>query len=418
MPFEDFTPFIPATFVTAKDGRGYVATVLVKATLAMRHDAFAEPLDDQLFPQGDVYTDDAQPAESSLHYASDFTPTKPRGEVVLVGAAHRPADRPEGDFTAALHVGALSKELVVSGRREFEHGVFSSKIIEQEPLAAVPLTFENAFGGPKTASNPVGRGDGSNELPLVEHPSRRLGRPGDKPEPSSFAPIAPSWEPRKSMIGTYRHDYAAKHWPGFPTDFNPAYFNAAPIDQQIDGYWRGDEEIILENIHSDHAHFRTKLPGWRVVCVREDFRDAAELIPLAIDTLQIDADAGNVVVLWRGETKIQSPDAPEIKHFGFLVQSLAAEIRDVAYYQRQLQEFIDQRDAEYEPKSPPEPSPAIGVETNPGTAAPSAAESAEPDPLLAQLQGEIAAVRSKAGHPEESPPPQSVELPPLAPEAR
>jgi len=422
MNFEDLTPFTPATFVTAKDGSGFVSTVLVKAALTMLPGEVAIPTEEQLFPLGDVFPEGAEPETSSLAYASDFTPGKHNAEVLLTGTAYRPADRPSGDFSVAIRVGEVTKQLIVTGEREFEHGVLSSKIIAGEPLTAVPLTFENAFGGPKFSGNPVGRGHKTNDLPFVEYPDQRLRKLGDQPPPAGFAPLAADWEPRKSMLGTYGPDYVEKNWPGFPDDFNPAYFNAAPVDQQIDGYWRGDEDIVLDNLHPQHAMFHTKLPGWRIVCLRVNEQGDAELIPLVIDTLWIQPDQEQIILLWRGETKIQTPDALEVKHLGFLVESITSPLQDAAYYQAELQKLIEERDAEFEPEDPPVPPPVASEEPaeddNESPDKPDENETDEDDAYLEKIKAEVAAIRLKAGHPPEDPDAVPPEPPPISPEAQ
>jgi uncharacterized protein YjbI with pentapeptide repeats len=418
MNIEDFTPFTPATFVSAKDGTGYVTTVIVKATFGMRHGAVAQPLDEQLFPCGDAYPEGADPAVTSLVYASDFMPYKLRGDVLLLATAYRPANQPSGSFRVAVRVGQLTKQLVVSGRREFKHGIVSSSIIEVEPLAAIPVTYENAFGGPNNPRNPVGRGHKTNVLPMIEYNDQRMQQPGDRPAPAGLGPIAADWEPRKSMVGTFGPDYLEKHWPGFPGNFDPSYFNAAPADQQVAGYLRGDEEIVLENLHRQHATFATQLPGWQVVCTREHQAGQCELIPLVIDTLWINPDAEQLVLIWRGRTSVQSPDALEIKRLGFMVQPLSMPLRDAAYYAGRLQEFIDERDAEFEAESPPTQVISAPPDKE-GDKQPQPDSPAEDpdDAYLRTVQAKVAAIRAQAGHAPE-PELQPTEPPPLSPEAQ
>src|SRR5690606_21215410 len=127
--------------------------------------------------------------------------------------------------------------------------------------------------------NPVGRGHKSDELPLVEYIDQQIKRPSDQATPAGFGPISPDWEPRKTMMGTFGAAYVEQYWPGFPGDFDPRYYNAAPPDQQVAGYLRGDEAIELENLHPVRSRFVTHLPGYRVVCIREGVDGRCELVP-------------------------------------------------------------------------------------------------------------------------------------------
>jgi uncharacterized protein YjbI with pentapeptide repeats len=408
MNLEDFTPFTPVALVTAKDGVGYVATVLVKATFGMQLGSFAQPLEDQLFPIGDTYAEGAT-AASSLAYASDLVPYKVNADVLLSATAYRPADKPKGSFRVGIRVGQLSKQLVVFGHRKFKQGVVSSSIEDGEPLATVAMLYENAFGGPGYPQNPLGRGHKSDELPLIEYPDRLVQRPGDKPTPAGFGPIAADWEPRKSMVGTFGPDYREKYWPGFPPNFDARYFNAAPTDQQVEGFLRGDEEIVLENLHPTHPIYSTRLPGWRVVCTREDEDGRCECVPLVIDTLWIRPDTNELVLIWRGRMFVQTPDSLEVKRLGFLVEGLAAPLRDASYYRDRVQALIDERDAEFQPESPPTEGPQGSDELE--------SVSAEPDEEDRTLESQLAAIRAAAGQPAAEAV-AATELPPLTPEAQ
>jgi uncharacterized protein YjbI with pentapeptide repeats len=281
----------------------------------------------------------------------------------------------------------------------------------------VPVIYENAFGGPSDPRNPVGRGHKSDELPLVEYVDQQVKRPTDQASPAGFGPIAAEWEPRKSMVGTFGADYVQKSWPGFPADFNPNYYNAAPPDQQVAGYLRGDEEIELENLHPTHGQFLTQLPGFRVICVREDIDGRHELVPLVIDTLSINVDSEQLVLVWRGRITVRTPDALEIQQLGFLVERSAVPLNDASYYQRQLQSLIKQRDAGFEPESPGAteivPPAAAAAQNDPSPTSP-------PDPdgaYLKEVHATAASIRANAGRPPEEEA-QPSEPPPLSPDAQ
>ncbi|RIK86324.1 MAG: hypothetical protein DCC67_02925 [Planctomycetota bacterium] len=416
MEVENFTPFMPAVFVSAKAGVGYVATVLLKAAFNMQHAAPLEPLEEPLLPSGDVYSG-GEPGAGFLVYASDFAPYKARADVLLAATAYRPADRPRGAFSVAVQVGGLRKQLAVSGMQQLERRALSSVVVERDPLRAIPITYENALGGPDDPANPVGRGPKSDVLPNIAYFERRTTATGNQPAPAGLGPIAPEWEPRRSFIGTFGADYLQKHWPGFPGDFNERFFNAAPLDQQIDGYLQGDEHIVLENLHPQHPIYVTRLPAWRAVCLREQEGDACELIPLAIDTLWIDCDRELLVLVWRGRMPVQTPEALEVKTLGFMVEPMQAPAGDAAHYRARLHTLIDQRDAEFEPEAPAAAAPpgAFAAETQ---AEPDAADAtaASDEAELRDIEARVAAIQGAAGlAPEAQTPPEPR---PLSPESQ
>ena len=75
-------------------------------------------------------------------------------------------------------VGPMSKSLKVFGKRTWRKGLLGrSGFSEPEAFVTAPIAYENAFGGPRSKKNPVGRGMDSDDLPLVENPQRLLATP-------------------------------------------------------------------------------------------------------------------------------------------------------------------------------------------------------------------------------------------------
>ena len=72
---------------------------------------------------------------------------------------------------------------------------------------------------------------------------------------------------------------------------------------------------------------RASLPGLRIVCVREDADGSLSLVPLNLDTLHVDMEAEQAVLLWRAMIPVASPDVQEIKQLGLLVAGTHATAR-------------------------------------------------------------------------------------------
>ena len=53
----------------------------------------------------------------------------------------------------------------------------------------------------------------------------------------------------------------------------PPGFDDLPVDQQIDGYFHGDEAIVLRNLYPGKPRFTTFLPGTKVRCFVDRLRD-------------------------------------------------------------------------------------------------------------------------------------------------
>ena len=169
-----------------------------------------------------------------------------------------------------------------------------------------------------TAKNPLGTGRDADQAPNIENPRRPFPFVNAAAEPAGFGPIDGTWEQRRSLLGTYGDDWLKERWPWFPDDFDPAYFNAAPRDQQRDGFFIGDEAVAFQNLHPGHALYRSALPASRARCFVNERAATGELlfkeVPLGLDTVWIDADDEKLVLVWRGQLDVRSLKIREIEN--------------------------------------------------------------------------------------------------------
>ena len=85
-------------------------------------------------------------------------------------------------------------------------------------------------------------------------------------EPAGFAPTDLSWPQRIEKAGKYDEEWLQKLYPGLAKDIDWTFFNVAPPDQQLPGFFRGDEEFLLRNLHPEHPELRCRLPGLQLRC--------------------------------------------------------------------------------------------------------------------------------------------------------
>ncbi|MEM9191239.1 MAG: DUF2169 domain-containing protein [Myxococcota bacterium] len=259
---------------------------------------------------GDVY-DDGDPLRS-LVYDSDFAILKPRAETFLVGTCHAPRGQRVSTAVVSFRLGAIQKRLAILGDRYWKKGVLGG-VTDPVPFDQMPLRWERSFGGPGYKLNPVGRGiardpidaEGRVPLPNIELPQTLLRKPSERPEPAGAAPIAKTWDSRLRYGGRYDIRWRTTRFPYFPSNFDYSYFNAAPRDQQIVGYFRGDERIELSGLHPDHQHVRSQLPGIKARTFLARERGSALIeVPLVLDTVVLDAEAMEVRCVWRGNREV------------------------------------------------------------------------------------------------------------------
>jgi uncharacterized protein YjbI with pentapeptide repeats len=177
-------------------------------------------------------------------------------------------------------------------------------------------------------------------LPNVEDPAALVKRFVDRPPPAGFGPLSPHWAHRMSKWPRLPENWAAERWPWPPEGLDYTYFNAAQPALQIDGYLRGDERIVCENLHPTHRRFECDLPRERPRCFvvdleagKERFREVA----MRLDTLWVDMEAQKLVLVWRGSVPVASEAFEEVSHVYFAAESLEDAKAAPEVYRRRLE---------------------------------------------------------------------------------
>jgi len=387
-------------------------SLIVKATFDLAPGAPAAWREEPQSLSGDVHYPDNGNGQGGPRYESDFAPFKPRADLLLVGSCHAPRGVAVRRCAATFRVGTVAKTLNVLGDRHWRRNGLSWQPSEPELFTSMPLRYERSFGGDQYAANPVGsgvrrvidgNGDEAHPLPNLEDPRWPVDSPRSKPQPAGFGPLNRSWQIRRAKIGTYGKEYAESRWPWFPEDFDWSHFNAAPEDMQLQGYLRGDEELYFENLHPLHSEYASRLPGIRVRCFMNqlpspDSEQPRFLeVPMNLDTLWVDMEAEQVVLVWRGWTQVASEDHEDVQDIFIMSEALS---QRPASTEECCQAFLITRaaaDAEFEAAPEPVdtvedisaatvrdvPAAASGVAAN---ARPGAAElERQTNALLAQL---------------------------------
>lgn len=250
-----------------KEGREYLV-VCVKGTYTIPKDGSMPQLADEQLPLVAADTFTGEPGFSAPIYESDYPPFKPRCDVLLNGSAYAPGGRPATNVPVGLQFGHMRKRFVVVGDRVWNYSMLMTTASDPQPFLRMPISYDRAFGGvdnsqndPKKVhavlENPVGVGfhyhlakasvDGK-PLPNTEEHKRSVSTPNNKRyRPMSFGPMGRAWQPRAPLAGTYDQNWIDNIFPFLPPDFDPAYYQAAPVDQQVP-YPQGGEPVALFNL--------------------------------------------------------------------------------------------------------------------------------------------------------------------------
>jgi len=284
---------------------------------------------------------------------------KQRGEFLVTGSCCAPRGTTLQGAEVKIRVGRLEKRLAVFGERFWTP---QGGITPPKAFAEVPLTWENAFGGPNVPENPVGKGavevdagDGRalRPLPQVENPRTLVGAPTDTPPPAGLAPLDQTWPQRNMQSGTFDERWKRERWPGLPDDYDYGFFNCAPKDQQLDGFFRGDEEVGVIGMHPDYTSLQTALPGIRPRCfvtLRQGFKrfadpNAFEQVfqetPLRPETLWLFPTLLRGVLLYRGVTPVADEDYGDVVRIFLANETMESAPLSIEHYQDAQRKALD-----------------------------------------------------------------------------
>ncbi|MGJ8680381.1 DUF2169 domain-containing protein [Paraglaciecola sp.] len=303
---------------------------------------------------GDLYVGD-DPA-ASLSYANDLIIYKPKADLTLSGLAYPQLG--QAGCTVTFGVGEWSKSLATFNDRFWRWGSATAPEPFGAEKNAIPLIYENAFGGSQFSGNPVGKGinkvttkqgEELQPLPNVEHVNSFVSSPSQKSTPAGFGPLKDNWADKTPVKGTYDDKWLKQHFPYFPKDFDWGYFNTAPQDQQV-AYLSGDETLYFANLRPELPQFSSQLPELRPRLFLHGELDGNAFfqeVTLRIDTLHVDMEKQQVNLVWRGVVGVQSDEFEEINHACLYVENMDAPQQPQSYYFDTFQADIAAPDEEH-----------------------------------------------------------------------
>lgn len=303
------TPFASAFTIFPNENGVDTLYIMVKATFVIGAQWTLAKVQIPL-QQGDEYW--GEPAKSSVRISSDYHIGKPATDIVMMGAACAPEQRPVRQMDVGLQVGSLSKVVRVFGDRVWNQG----QITQPEPFVTMPLVYERAFGGQDLiddgklrdadVKNPVGCGFAGKRnpqemqglpLPNLENPDHLIRDYRDRPDPACFAPIAPNWQPRVGFAGTYDDIWQQTRAPYLPDDYNPRFMNVAPADLIYPGYLQGGEAVRIIGMHPD-GELGFTLP-YVNLANKVSIAGQEYAAPFVMETLLLDPNQRQLSMVWR-----------------------------------------------------------------------------------------------------------------------
>lgn len=281
--------------------------VVAKATYRIDWDTGTHALEKESYPIELADRFVGEPGLSAPIYEADTALRKKRCDVVLDATAYSPDARPVSELTVSVAIGSWAKHLIVSGDRVWHKGPFGVTATKPQPFTSMPLHYGRAFGGPGSAENLVGTGHADDpdraasahlRLPNIEDPNDRVTAPHKRAKAAALGPIGRQWDPRRKYAGTYDARWRDEVAPLPPEDFEEAFYQCAPPDQQIDTP-KGGEVVRLLNVVPGRKLVTFELPkadlAMKLLLSSQHTREVTPLV----DTVFLEPDKAAVTLVYR-----------------------------------------------------------------------------------------------------------------------
>lgn len=264
------------------------------------------PLNDTLLFAGD---DDA-PVMSQDH---DFVVSKRNTDVIVQGRARALGKKPISEMQCRLLLdGHIDKKLRVLGPREWFSQAGQLGISAPASFIDAEIDYRQAMGG-FDARNRVGCGVGEKQrdlltqaVPSVFYPGQNWSLDHNKIKPAGFGPLPSFVTERSQLAGTFDQDWQDNRRPLLPSDFDPGFYQCAPLDQQCDGLLQGGERLVLSGFDHEGAllFFLPKLNFTAQVHLSDKIITEA----MALHTLFIDTEAQLITGCWQAAFPCQGQE--------------------------------------------------------------------------------------------------------------
>lgn len=350
--------------------------------------------------------------------ALDALYPKARGELLLIATAHAPDAKAVTSMPVRIKLGKIDKTLIVTGDRSVKRGLLAARVSDPVPFTRLPIDWSRAYGGPEHTCNHAGVGYTGKRtltaLPNIELPHRRIRHGNQKHAPAGIGPRSTLCPDRQKLMGTFNRRWKQQHAPHLPADFDPAAFNTAPADQQLEGWFEGGETYRLEGLHPRQAVLEGLLPNFRPrLLVLREGQEASDATPVDahFDTVWLAPDLDLGVAVYRAEVDCTDLDGEDIAALFAAYEDRHAGPRPLAHYRQQLAERIDPATRHLHvfndaPLSPELPAAAIAARRA-RLAEGEARQLAEQQALLDELDAEFWAEHPDIEKPADYTPPQA-----------
>jgi uncharacterized protein YjbI with pentapeptide repeats len=271
---------------------------------------------------------------------------KSHGEMLVAGKAFTSGKVPTTKMNVSIKLGNINKRVKVIGDRRWTGSFFSPASIPKK-FTEMPLIYQNAYGACDYGENPLGKGlikkshkkKGYYSLPNIYSGSDSTQADKNKRNVAGFGPLDICWPQRACYQGTYDQHWLENDHPGFPKNTDTQLFNAAPLDQQINGYFQPGETYQIKGMNAEHQLIKGQLPQIRVrAFIKQQINneDAFKEIHTAIDTVWFFPELEMGVAIYRGVLQVNDSDGLDVKQLMLACEGVNDKPRTIDYFEHVL----------------------------------------------------------------------------------
>ena len=330
-------------------------------------------------------------AELGDQEALDLGLPKQRGEYLVYGSALAQAPAPA--LRVEVTVGGMTKTVHVSGDR---HWTSAGTSEAPQPFTEMPISWTRAYGGPNHPSNPRGIGmtpDATGKIPVpnIQDEKHPIVASHDQQIPAGFNAWDMFWPQRKKYLGDFNESWRKNRWPHYPVNTDPEYFNAGPVDQRMQGFFKGDEPLRVTNMNQSQPALVSGLPGVRArifVNRMENGRPGFHEARVNPETVWLFPNQKAGVLLFRAVVPVADEELDDVIHLIADLEPLSDPPQPIETYAGKLEEIANP--APVVPAVPnvepaPEETPAQGAPPTAPTMPPTTAPPVEPPAVMAEI---------------------------------
>jgi len=309
-----------------KSGR-HCLVVVAKASFNLPTESSKPPTLREEDKQIEIYLTDSFTGEAGYSapiYENDYAPIKPKCDVILNGSAYSYPEKETTQTVVRLRISSLDKSFRVKGVSFWKNG----KAEKPKPFTKQPFSYDTAYGGSDLdrenstqeeqlyttfITNPIGQGfyphcstrelEGK-ALAITEELEQQAIYPNHTNyKAQSFGAVARNYYPRYKLGGTYDEYWQEHTRPFLPKDFDEAYYQCTPKEQQIP-YPKGGEEIYLKGL-TPNGELSFTLPSIDIPMEAIKANGDREKLSPVIDTLTFEPDLGYFTMVYRAKIKLK-----------------------------------------------------------------------------------------------------------------